>query len=147
EANNAVFVVKKHPWDRHLKVPQNLKNIIDLTHEIADVQELLVITDSLITDYSGIMTDFAITGRPILLYTYDLEEYLANCRTFYYDIKEILPKPFIYEEKELLDKIKDSAWQQDPEVQESYKKFQQKFHQYLDGNSSKRVMEEIKKLS
>lgn len=142
----ALFLIKKHPWDRHLKVPDNFSNIKDLSTKINNTQELLLMTDLLITDYSSIMTDFAITGRPILLYTYDMEEYLANCRTFYYDIKEILPKPFIYDEKELLSKIKDSAWQQDSEVQESYKNFQQKFHQYLDGNSSKRVMEEIKKL-
>lgn len=140
---NQIFVVKKHPWDKDLVVPQNLSHIKDLTGIIDDVQELLLISDQLVTDYSGIMTDFAITGRPILIYCHDLEEYIAVNRSFYYDITKVLPKPFIKTEEELLEKIIDDSWTQDPEFKESYQNFRNTFHKYFDGNSSKRVTEAI----
>ena len=38
-----------------------------------DIRELYLAADVLITDYSSAMFDFAVTGKPIVLYTYDLE--------------------------------------------------------------------------
>lgn len=147
EENNAAFVVKKHPADKFLEIPENLQNIKDLSHEFADVQELLLITDVLISDYSSIITDFALTRKPILIYSYDLEQYMEICRPLYYDIEEVLPQPFIKDENDLLEKLKDESWAKTPEAINSYENFIKTFHQYLDGNSSQRVMEAIKKLS
>ncbi len=39
-----------------------------------NIAELFLITDVLITDYSSVMFDFAVTGRPMLFFTYDLEQ-------------------------------------------------------------------------
>lgn len=47
-----------------------------------DMQELLLIADVLITDYSSSMWDFSLTGKPCLLYVPDLEEYKNNDRGF-----------------------------------------------------------------
>jgi len=144
--NNYLFVIKKHPLDKYLEVPINFLNIKDITNQTADVQEILVITDLLITDYSGVVSDFVMTGRPVLIYAYDYEEYLKTCRSFYYDLEEILPKPFIKNENTLLEKIVDDTWFAKQEAVESYNNFRSRFHQYLDGNSSRRVVSEIMKL-
>lgn len=144
---NIIFIIKKHPLDKYLSVPDYFSNIKDLSKTVGDVQELLVITDFLISDYSGIIADFAITNRPILLYMYDLETYKEKCRDFYYNIEEILPKPFIYNQVDLLNRIKDMRWMNEESYIESYSQYKNKFHKYLDGNSSKRVMDEIKKLN
>lgn len=146
EAENAAFVVKKHPWDRHLHTPDNFDYIRDLSHEVDDVQELLLVTDLLITDYSSISSDFVITGKPLLIYGYDFDLYKKNCRSVFYDLEEILPKPFVKNEDDLLEKIQNSSWQKEEEIQNSYQKFRQTFHQYLDGNSAERVMEAITNL-
>jgi CDP-glycerol glycerophosphotransferase (TagB/SpsB family) len=143
---NAIFFIKKHPWDKYLTVPNNYSNIRDISAEISDVQELLTFTDMLISDYSGIISDYVITNRPILIYAYDMELYLKNCRSMYYNIDEILPRPFIFEEKDLIEKIKNSDWTKSSEYVESYNQFKKIFNQYLDGNSSQRVMNEIQKL-
>ena len=37
--------------------------------------ELLAVVDLLITDYSSIVFDFLPTGKPVSMYTYDLDEY------------------------------------------------------------------------
>lgn len=144
--NNHIFIVKKHPWDKYLIVPDNYSNIKDYSQFIKNSQELLLITDLLISDYSSMITDFVITNRPILLYMYDLDLYIANCRSMYYALEEVLPKPFIFDEEELLNRIMISDWTEESEYKESYKAFKQKFHKYLDGNSSKRVTEAILKL-
>ncbi|NGX84741.1 CDP-glycerol glycerophosphotransferase family protein [Aequorivita sp. KMM 9714] len=147
EKNNEIFIVKKHPWDKYLDVPKNLANIKDLSKIIADPQELLLITDLLISDYSSITTDFTLTGKPILIYAFDLENYKNNCRSIYYNLEEVLPQPFIFDEDDLLEKIKNETWTTNSIYIESYKKFKRIFHKYNDGNSSQRVMNEVLKLS
>ncbi|HLS30454.1 MAG TPA: CDP-glycerol glycerophosphotransferase family protein, partial [Flavobacteriaceae bacterium] len=146
KVQNYVFVVKKHPWDSLISVPSNYSNIIDLSNTIKDVQELLLITDILISDYSSIVTDFAITGKPMLFYMYDFELYKKD-RSIYYDLPTILPKPIVYDSKDFLSKIKNLSWLNSNEYLDSYAKFQEMFHRYKDGNSCMRVVEEIKKLN
>lgn len=144
---NAIFLVKKHPWDQYLNVPENFSNIKDFSSKIADVQELLIMTDLLISDYSGIVSDYVITNRPVLIYAYDREDYINNCRSMYYDIDEVLLKPFTTDEDSLLEKIKNDSWTQDDFYIENYEAFRNRFNKYLDGNSSERVANAIKNLS
>lgn len=144
--SNTLFIVKKHPWDRYLKILNEYSNIRDFSKSISDVQELLLFTDYLITDYSSIATDYAITGRPILIYAYDYDLYRKKCRSIYYDLEDILPKPFIKNEDDLLDSIKSGFNINSLEAGGAYEGFKRKFHCYFDGNSSKRVMEEIFKI-
>ncbi|MDE6025500.1 MAG: CDP-glycerol glycerophosphotransferase family protein [Lachnospiraceae bacterium] len=56
-----------------------------------DANELLGVTDILVSDYSSIFFDFLATGRPILFYVSDLEEYKTT-RGLYFPVDE-LPGP------------------------------------------------------
>jgi CDP-glycerol glycerophosphotransferase len=53
-----------------------------------DTNELLSVVDVLITDYSSIAFDFIPSGKPIIYYTYDLEEY-ENDRGLYFSMDEM----------------------------------------------------------
>lgn len=53
-----------------------------------DTNDLLSIVDVLVTDYSSIMFDFLVTGRPVVYYAYDLESYQAE-RGLYFDLNEM----------------------------------------------------------
>lgn len=53
-----------------------------------DTNELLGIVDVLITDYSSIFFDFIPTGRPILFYAYDVDEYERE-RGMYFDMRDM----------------------------------------------------------
>lgn len=68
-----------------------------------DVQELLIVADALISDYSSIIFDFALLNRPILLYCPDLNEYMDG-RGFNQDFEE-LPFYKAYSANEVLDLI------------------------------------------
>lgn len=146
ENKNILFAVKKHPWDKLLKVPENFPNIRDFTSVVSDPQELLLLTDILISDYSSIMTDFALTDKPILVFAYDYKLYIEKCRSMYYNLEEILPKPFLQDEEDLLKALKQVVERGTSENRESYKNFKETFHYYLDGDSSKRVLKEIEDL-
>ncbi len=52
-----------------------------------DMQELLLASDALITDYSSSIWDYGLTGKPCFLYAYDLDQYREG-RSFYLDIRE-----------------------------------------------------------
>ncbi|PYZ97041.1 glycerophosphotransferase [Alteribacter lacisalsi] len=86
------FLVKLHPHlsgkSDQLVYGERVKDATDFD----DIQELLSVSDALITDYSSLMFDFAITGRPCFLYTPDLHDYVKNDRRFYFEINEL---PFI----------------------------------------------------
>src|SRR3712207_3595186 len=49
----------------------------------------------MITDYSSTMFDFAVTGKPLLFYTYDLEHYRDALRGFYFDFEAAAPGPLL----------------------------------------------------
>ena len=56
-----------------------------------DIQELYLACDVLFTDYSSVMFDYMVTGKPCFLYVNDLAAYKDD-RNFYYDI-DCLPFP------------------------------------------------------
>ncbi len=105
-----------------------------------NINDLYVISDILITDYSSVFFDYAILKRPIIFYMYDLKEYQEDIRGFYIDLKE-LPGNIIENEKDLvkeINKVADSF-----EYDEKYKKFTEKFNSLEDGKATKRVLEKI----
>ncbi len=72
-----------------------------------DVSELLLAADVLITDYSSMMCDFAATGKPIVFYTYDLEEYRDNLRGFNLDLEAEAPGPLLATSAEVIAAVGD----------------------------------------
>ena len=68
------------------------------------VNELMLASDLLITDYSAIAFDYSILGKPILCYAYDYDSYLAQ-RGTYFDMDEAYPNKSLRTEEELLNAI------------------------------------------
>jgi CDP-glycerol glycerophosphotransferase len=63
------------------------KRIIDVSN-YPDMTDLMIAADALITDYSSCAGDFALLRRPIFLFQDDIEEYLKNDRTFYFEMEK-----------------------------------------------------------
>ena len=67
----------------------------------------------MISDYSSIIFDFAITRRPILLFTHDLEHYRDELRGLCIDLEREAPGPMVRTPGELLAALRDldrTAW-------------------------------------
>lgn len=78
-----VFLLRPHVIvARNLKIPDSLKDFVINVSKYDDINDLMLITDILITDYSSVMFDFANTNKPMIFYTYDLEHYRDNLRGF-----------------------------------------------------------------
>ena len=140
ERKGAILLVKRHRFDEALAVPPGLPHVRDISAQVGDVMELLAITDLLVSDYSGIVTDFVLTGRPVLFYTYDTAHYQANGDRLYYNLFETLPGPFIETEQGLVDALADESWFSTAEYQKRYQAFRARFHHYLDDQSTARTV-------
>ena len=104
----------------------------------AEINELYVISDILVTDYSSVFFDYAVLDRPIYFYMYDLDQYKDELRGFYLDIYTELPGKIYEEESKLLVDIKNNIY--DYSFLES---FNQKFNAWQTGNCAQKVIDII----
>ncbi len=74
--------------------------VIDVTG-YPDVSELFLVADTLITDYSSVMFDFTVTGKPVFFFTPDLAHYREKLRGFYFDLLPVAPGPVVSSVDEL----------------------------------------------
>jgi len=135
-----VLVFRKHSniIDR---LPHGHGAVVDAS-DYPDVQELLLVTDVLISDYSTLMCDFANTGRPMLFYTYDLVNYRDVLRGFYFDFENEVPGPLIKDQANLVPAILD-AQSIRHEYDQKYRAFAQRFCPWDDGHATERVVDAV----
>lgn len=99
-------------------------------------QELMLISDILITDYSSIMIEFAMLDKPVVFFTYDFDSYMSNERGFYFDFKSTVPGPIVYDSNQLINTIKNKEFSEDKSS-----KFVKTQFDEIDGKSSERVVD------
>jgi len=99
---------------------------------------LLLISDILVTDYSSMIFDYLLLNRPILLFAYDLGEYVKE-RGMYYNFEEISPGPILFNGKELIDAIKNIE-KIDKDFKEKRELIKDRFNKFTDGKSIERVL-------
>lgn len=106
-----------------------------------NLNDLFLITDILISDYSGTYFDFSVTGKPMLNFAYDYEEY-SQKRGLYLDLKDFLPScsQINYNEDTLIKEIKSMN-------EEEYKRatlaFKERFAPYA-GKATQFVVDKLK---
>ena len=104
-----------------------------------DMAEYLVCSDLLITDYSSSMFDFALTGKPCILYTHDRQHYEGEERGFYMDF-DSLPFPSAHSAEDftkLVEDFDESANCKD------VCSFLNKLGNFEDGHAADRVVDDI----
>ncbi|WP_053984385.1 CDP-glycerol glycerophosphotransferase family protein [Niameybacter massiliensis] len=136
------ILIRLHPHlnsdDLHIVWSENLRD----ASKWEDIQELLAVTDVLISDYSSLMFDFSFTKRPCFLYVPDLETYITNDRGLYFDVKAL---PFgIAEDKEALNTCIltfDAV-----AYEEALEYFDEKIGSFEQGDACKQLAEYITKI-
>lgn len=104
-----------------------------------EINDLYVVSDMLITDYSSVFFDYAILRRPIIFFMYDLEAYRDDVRGFYISLDE-LPGPIIQDEDELAEAIRNAAG---GELDSRYAAFNETYNYLDDGHACERVAAEV----
>jgi len=74
-----------------------------------NLNELILVSDLLISDYSSIFFDYAITGKPMLTFCFDYDRYVAK-RGMYFDIREELKTKNLDKQDNILKEIKSENW-------------------------------------
>ena len=117
------------------------KGFVYNASDVDDINDLYVISDMLITDYSSVFFDYANLKRPIIFYMYDLDYYRDESNGFYFDVEDNLPGKIVKTDDELIDEIIRVS--KEFKYDEKYKKFNEKFNYLDDGEASKRVVEYV----
>ncbi|MFT8458974.1 MAG: CDP-glycerol glycerophosphotransferase family protein [Liquorilactobacillus ghanensis] len=79
---NAILLERQHFVKRRLNIGNRTGNYFDLDETI-DTQDILLITDLLISDYSSVYVDFITLDKPIIHFLYDGNNYLKKDRGIY----------------------------------------------------------------
>lgn len=115
--------------------------VMNVNGKFDDINELYVISDIIMTDYSSVFFDFANLKRPMIFYMYDLDDYKGNLRDFYLDLKE-LPGPIATTQEELEENLRNID-ELSEKYKETYEKFNKKFNYLDDKDATMRVIKKI----
>ncbi|XZH79347.1 CDP-glycerol glycerophosphotransferase family protein (plasmid) [Clostridium perfringens] len=133
-----VVIMKLHPFVKDVpKIDEKYSDfIIDLSAE-REINDLLFISDILITDYSSVCFEYSLLNRPMIFFAYDMEAYIAS-RDFYYPYKSFVPGPIVRDTDGIVNVIKKGDFKL-----EKLESFRNKFFDHFDGKSTERVVDMI----
>ncbi len=135
---DTALLIKYHPFcPERPVIPEGYKDrVLDLSDE-DELNDLLFITDLLITDYSSVVFEASLLDIPMLFYAFDLFDYISK-RDFYYDFESFVPGKIVFSQRELTEAIVAGDFES-----EKVPPFKTKFFDHLDGRSSRRVADLI----
>lgn len=128
---NQMLLVCPHPVMKNAIVDKKYENI-KVVRDFS-TNDLMFLSDMLITDYSSVIFEYALLKKPIVFYCYDLPIYN---RGFYLNYPKDLPGE-VYEDQESL-----TAYLTDPKqhrLDEKYDRFIQRYMSACDGHSCERI--------
>jgi len=144
----------KEEWDvrvvipNYSCIPEKYRDCIADAAQYREVNDILFITDLLITDYSSIIYEFSLLRRPMLFYAFDQIMYVST-RDFYEPYEDIVPGRIIKRFDQLMEALEKEEYDTD-----KIEWFIKKNFAYTDGKSTDRVIDlivgddkEIKKYS
>lgn len=141
---NTMIFLRLHPFVSKAFNDNNISRRVVNVSDYSDLNELMAVSDGLITDYSSLIFDYCVLNRPMYFYADDIVEFGLNGRGFYLDYNNELPGIIPASEGEMGKIItKDLSDEEDEELKLKREKFIKKYYKWLDGNSAKRVYETI----
>lgn len=102
------------------------------------INDLLLISDEVITDYSSLFFDYLILQRPVYFFMYDKDKYLNHLRGTYLDVEQSMPGPVAETQVQLIEMLK-----QQNKTEKTQYNHNQTFNPHEDGDSSMRAIQTI----
>lgn len=143
---DVVLMVKNHPFVKeHFSYDEKYTDrVLDLTGR-ENINDVLFVTDLLITDYSSCIFEAALLAIPMLFYVFDLEEYV-NGRDIYFDFASFAPGSRVQAFEALVQEAERLLSEEDKGKDEKRQEFCEYFLDSLDGHSTERILEYVKGL-
>jgi CDP-glycerol glycerophosphotransferase (TagB/SpsB family) len=131
-----VLILRLHPAIRgRLQDLSAYRGFVFDYSDYPNVNELLLLADYLITDYSSIPYEYALLGRPMIFYPYDLSTYQEE-RGLWADYESMVPGPVVFSTAEIVRVIREGAFDL-ARVQQ----FAATWNQYSQGQSSRNLVQ------
>ncbi|MCL2495157.1 MAG: CDP-glycerol glycerophosphotransferase family protein [Oscillospiraceae bacterium] len=113
--------------------------VFDAAH--LPIETLLCAADLLISDYSSLIFEYSLLGRPMLFYPYDLESYDAE-RSFYHPYLRFVPGDLAWSAEDVAAAVRRSLFdgQFDPA---RVRAFRDTYMSACDGRSTERILHNI----
>jgi CDP-glycerol glycerophosphotransferase len=113
--------------------------VIDVTG-YPDISELFLVADALVTDYSSVMFDYTVTGKPLYFFAPDIDHYRDEVRGFYFDLLAVAPGPVLSDPAELVRHLRapDAA-----RFADRYEAWRDRFNPRDDGQAGERVVNRL----
>lgn len=140
EQADAVVLVRGHSRTIEPGRDATGPRVIDVTG-FPETALLLVAADALITDYSSVMFDFSVTGKPMFFLVPDLEHFRGRLRGFYFDLAERAPGPLVRTQAELVEALGQKGL--DEVYADRYAAWQRQFNRRDDGGAARRVVNRL----
>ncbi|MGO2632953.1 MAG: CDP-glycerol glycerophosphotransferase family protein [Galactobacter sp.] len=129
----------------HSRVPGGLGSggvgVVDVSTR-NDLDTLLLAADVVVTDYSSLMFDAAVTGVPLIFHVPDLARYRDEDRGFGFDLAAEAPGPLTTTSDELVEAIQD-ARRGNPDHAEAYSRWVETYVPLDDGDAGARVVSRL----
>ena len=102
---NSILVVKPHPLTPHIHLINRNNFIIIDYYMVENNQELLAVSDVLISDYSSCVVDYALLGRPVIFYLPDHEVFVKQSEPLYQEFIDLCESEYCTTVEQLANKI------------------------------------------
>jgi CDP-glycerol glycerophosphotransferase len=144
EEADAVFAVKPHALDdlarlRELQraLPQRMRLLEPAGY---DTGALLRSSAIVVTDYSGVLTDWLLLARPTVCFTYDYDEYWRHRGNPSFDYRETFRRLMVQDLPALIERVR--AFLAEPTFLGSeIRRVRQLLHAHTDGRASERIID------
>lgn len=134
-----VFLLRVHPLaSKGLDLDLIDNHFIFNVTSYSSTEELFLVSDLAITDYSSLMFDYSILEKPMIFYVYDLDDYKDNLRGLYFDFEKIAPGPLVKTQEEIVELLKDFESLKKDNL-ENIKSFKKEYCTYETGSASKQI--------
>lgn len=135
-----VLLIKHHPFVKNSPaVPAGCANFaFDVSGQLP-IDELLCVASACISDYSSLVFEYSLFGRPMAFFAYDKAEY-DDWRGFYYNYEELTPGPVVTTNEELVDYLVHLDERFDAA---QVRTFREKFMSACDGHATDRIFREM----
>ncbi|WP_169447776.1 CDP-glycerol glycerophosphotransferase family protein [Luteimonas mephitis] len=147
--NNAVLGVREHMADKARTYFSMLRgpDTLDLSDRLfPDVEVIYREAAALVTDYSSCFIDFMLTGRPMVSFAYDYDDYANSERGLFYDMEHVFPGPVCRDFIGFMSAL-ERVFEPVGELAEcSYQWKRQLFFDHADDSNSWRVAMKVRQL-
>lgn len=140
QQTDSVVLVRGHSRTIDTDRDRDGARVIDVTG-YPETAQLLLAADALITDYSSVMFDYSVTGKPMFFLVPDLDHYRGQLRGFYFDLAARAPGPLVRTQDELVSALADA--EVPARYAEKYAAWRAQFNARDDGHAAERVVSRI----